>query len=75
MFGACKWIIPIISSSLNALTATPLRKLVTRVSRPVIVGQCLAFEDDEGKMHPMDPAQLKELVEAGRSSGASRTGH
>jgi len=27
---------------------------------------CLAFEDEEGKMHPMDPAQLKELVEAGR---------
>lgn len=47
---------------------------IIRASRPVLVGQCLAFEDDEGKMHPMDPAQLKELVEAGRSTGASRTG-
>lgn len=31
----------------------------------------LAFEDDEGKMHPMDPVQLRELLEAGRSSGGS----
>ena len=32
---------------------------------------CLAFEDDEGRMHPMDPAQLKELVEAGRGPPAA----
>jgi len=31
---------------------------------------CLAFEDDEGRMHPMDPAQLKELLEAGRTASS-----
>lgn len=45
--------------------------VVTKAAQPTIVGQCLAFEDDEGKMHPMDPTQLKELVEAGRSSSSS----
>ena len=65
-----------IRLQMDVATSDNLLRLITMGCRAIHytghgMPTCLAFEDDEGKMHPMDPAQLKELVEAGRSSTPS----